>query len=176
MNNIAPIIDTVGSLRALRLDPEDHLCWAIWPAFEARLKLYSTEVAPDTPVELFIPLLRRAFVENNPLYFIMIIINDEDEIVGHCIGWHEQVWGKNYALIHQAKLDVSSKISRNVWLEIRIWIHRINSLGCNPPISSLRFVTTRGDGWYRRLKGKCEFERSVLFLTLDHLNEVCEAY
>jgi hypothetical protein len=159
--------------RVLRLDPDDPEAWAIWPEFEDRLRKHSPEVAPDTPVDQLIRLLRKAFAEDNPL-FIMVIVLSGGEIIGHCLGWHEAAWSINYAIIHQAKLDEESRVQPLVWKEIIHWVRQLNALGANPPIEQVRFVTTRGEAWARRLKQQCTFERVVISLDMDQLTSVCE--
>jgi len=173
MSNVIPLYDTVGPHRVHVFMSSNPASWELWPKLEERLRLYSVEIAPDTPVELLIVLLREAFARNSPGHFMLLVLRGS-EAVGHLIGWMETSWNKHHVLIHQAKLDEPSEIQSIVWGELYNWIGVLNALGVEPPIEHLRFVTTRGDGWYKRLKGLCNFDRSVLSVGLENIRELAE--
>jgi hypothetical protein len=161
--------------QVLRLRVGDWLAWELFPVLERRIRLYSPEIATDTPVDMLISVLRQAFVADNPLYCIMVLHDEHHNINAHLIAWIEILWGRNYALVHQLKADLDVRKFRSAaWTELYHWITMVNQLGCKPPVMELRWATHRGDAWHRSLKRLCRFERSVLSLDINQIQQLAE--
>jgi hypothetical protein len=163
-------VKDMENLRIVRMRPDDWLCWTLWPAFERRLRAVSPALAPETPVDALVKLLRSAFANDTLGHFVIVLVDMEShEVRGHLIAWVEQAWGKGVALIHQCATDFDvTRFYADAAPEFRQWIDAMNKV-VSPPIDQIRWYTKRGEGWHERMKRHAAFDRSCLSMTVAQL-------
>jgi len=155
----------------LRLNPDDPLCWEVWPYFEQRLQEVMPTLCHDSTFELLKAPLRRAFAGDLPNFLMLALVDPDMKIDGHLVGWLDNAWGKNYAFIHQVQCDIpAGPFWPGAITEIRQWVDRMNHLGANPKITEIKWVTSRGDGWAGLIREAATREHVIMTVPVDKLS------
>ena len=140
----------------IRLDPSTPRSWALWPQLEDRVRVFCKEYTSDTPPDVLIQYLRKLFVETPTLLGAWVLMTEQEEMIGHLVGWVDLHWGQPYLMVYQIRVDTGYTgvaVKDEMLGALDDWTWTLNSLyesaGSPLRITMMRWMTERPEAWMR---------------------------